>query len=142
MEQTQTGYKSLKKLAVLPGVNSAVTITTSLYEKLKKKNAIIRASFDLAEISFQTFNNLIALPLVEMLVANDKYFNDSQRQKLGFNLTQSLYSCKFNARLCNINDFHYVYNYKYGNCFQFNHDMKTIFSNLNKLFTFFLKITL
>jgi hypothetical protein len=73
MEQTQTGYKSLKKLAVLPGVNSAVTITTSLYEKLKNKNAIIRASFDLAEISFQTFNNLIALPLVEIAKNPSKF---------------------------------------------------------------------
>jgi hypothetical protein len=116
-------FETISKIEMVtqnPGQFPTITICNSNSFTTKQAEVL----FENVSITHNLTKTIEAWPLVEMLVANDKYFNDSQRQELGFNLTQSLFSCTFNAKPCEISDFHYVYHFKYGNCFQFNHDMK------------------
>ena len=47
-------------------------------------------------------------------------FSDAQKQELGFSLSRSLKECEFYNFECNSSHFKWIFNYKYGNCFQFD----------------------
>ena len=48
-------------------------------------------------------------------------YGDKERQQLGFNLTDLVIECSFNRNPCDLRkDFHWLYHFEYGNCFQFN----------------------
>ena len=45
---------------------------------------------------------------------------DSQKKKLGHNLSDILIGCTFDQQPCNIHDFVWKYDNYFGNCFEFN----------------------
>ena len=48
-------------------------------------------------------------------------YGDANRRILGFNLSDLVQTCRFNNIPCNLsNDFHWLFHFDYGNCFQFN----------------------
>ena len=52
---------------------------------------------------------------------NAPNYEEENKKSLGFNLSQIINSCYFNQEKCNwTNEFHWVFNYEYGNCYQFN----------------------
>lgn len=54
MESSKTGIKTIDRIAEIPVVNSALNNVTDYYGKVKEKNALLRTSFNLAEMSFKT----------------------------------------------------------------------------------------
>ena len=43
-----------------------------------------------------------------------------EKKSLGFSLSKTLLLCSFNGNKCSIEDFYWFYDFKWGNCFQFN----------------------
>lgn len=114
-------YETVSKIEIItqnPSAFPTITICSSSPFTTK----IAELLYENISIKYN-ISSLSALPLVRLIVASNKYYNDTQRQALGFNLTESLVVCAFNTKSCNVSDFHYLYNYMYGNCFQFNHEM-------------------
>ena len=60
--------------------------------------------------------------MLSLNVATNQAFglSDAKKQELGFSINKTLRLCTFNALKCTPAHFHWVYDHKRGNCFQFN----------------------
>ena len=124
---TKIRYETEKKV-VFPGVtfcntNPFVTdyATTFLLDYLQ---AVTNRSFD------PNLNLTIKEYIYERLLNNRQYKtalqvnafnqNDTERQKFGMTLNETLISCMFKSQPCDFRNFTWKYDIYYGNCFSFN----------------------
>ena len=99
-----------------PTLFPTITICDSNIFTTKQAESVIKGTFGNSQ--FETVYS--AIPYVKMVVNNPDY-GDEKRQLLGFNLSDLIITCTFNEASCDFdNDFHWVFHYNYGNCFQFN----------------------
>ena len=117
----------------IPSIFPAITIcdanpfTTQYAQKLIDFHAIQIFNKTLANMTYVEYNQIKEkLDMRVRAHVNDPAFGDENRRRLGFNLSHILYECVFSGISCDFNqDFRWLFNYNYGNCFQYN-------SNQNK----------
>ncbi|CAF0933628.1 unnamed protein product [Brachionus calyciflorus] len=64
--ESKTGIKTIDRISEIPVVNSALHNVTDYYGKFKESNAILRTSFNLAELSVKTMA-FAATPITSMI---------------------------------------------------------------------------
>ena len=96
--------------------------TTSHAHDLIKQQFVDYFNYSLDSLVYsQTVANLRDLTEYLKMLVNSPKYGDLNRAQLGFNLIDILFSCKFNDADCDVNaDFHWIFHYDYGNCYQFN----------------------
>ena len=66
----------------------------------------------------ETIYNMYSFTIYGMKRAFD--LDDKGKQSLGFSIQSILHLCTFNGKTCDASDFHWVFSYAHGNCFQYN----------------------
>ena len=72
------------------------------------------------------FATQYAYNLTQANMSDGNSLPDSLKKKLGHNLDDILVECWFNARPCDMDDFVWSFDAKYGNCFAFNAKSRSI----------------
>lgn len=77
--KSETGMKTIDKIADIPVVNTCYTSVTGYYDQIKEKNLILRTSCNLAELSFKTMkfaSTPITYVCKKPIESVDHYFSD------------------------------------------------------------------
>ena len=127
---TYPSYISTKIIQEIPTQFPAISICN-----MKSVNKTRSQSY-LDSLNLTKFDSKVGVPpLVTVIsldyqirtaIVNDLNLTETKRKAIGFELKDMLISCYFNNELCNLNDFTYIYDSRYGNCYTFN---KGVFDN-------------
>ena len=98
-------------------------------EFLKKINHEVSPKIDIFDskkilnMSYGDMQKLIQIIYNIGIARMNGDLNDEQKQKLGHQFEDIIVSCRFNLKSCSLkNDFKWIFDYTYGNCFVFNFD--------------------
>ena len=97
--------------------------TTKYAQELILNTSISYYGLDIKKMSFSNYSDYAIKNLSKVVksLVNYPEYGDEVRQRLGFNLDQTLFSCEFTQITCILQtDFRWYFHYDFGNCFQYN----------------------
>jgi hypothetical protein len=119
---TYPTYKSTRIVKEVPTQFPAITICNLKTVNKTRSYSYIR---EINEVNFRPdmmpFEYIIGEQYkMRTKINNNKFLTEESKKKIGFELKDMLISCYFNYQSCDTNDFKYLYDPLYGNCYTFN----------------------
>jgi hypothetical protein len=113
-----TGYSSYLVInSIFDYLNYGVTTTSRTF--YETSTLFPKVTF----CNLNSFTTKYAWNLTETSIDDGMYLSDEEKKKLGHDLKDILFECKFNLERCDSSNFTWSFDPWHGNCFTFNSDL-------------------
>jgi hypothetical protein len=116
-------YEVVTKIRIHTGkeiVFPLITLCNANPFTSNKSNHLLKSMQDEGQLNYFSDNNNRWTGYTSYAMNKAFSFSDEKKQELGFSISQSLKECLFYSKPCMASDFTWRFNYRYGNCFQFD----------------------